>query len=81
MDNLVSILKIPTLNLDVKNRILRYIQNWSVAFEGKYTLGYVGQVYKELKSEGVPVPHPAGSYLIHQTLFRLRFSSQGHDCS
>ena len=51
-DNLVSILKMPGLNHDVKNRILRYIQNWSIAFEGKYTLGYVAQVYKDLKSEG-----------------------------
>jgi hepatocyte growth factor-regulated tyrosine kinase substrate len=52
MDNLVSILKIPTLNNEVKNSILRHVQNWSVAFEGKPTLSYVGQVYKNLKSEG-----------------------------
>ena len=54
MDNLVSILKIPVLNLDVKKAILRYIQNWSVAFEGKQSLSYVGQVYKQLQSEGAP---------------------------
>jgi growth factor-regulated tyrosine kinase substrate len=52
VDNIVSLLKMPALNLDVKNKILRFIQNWSIAFEGKYTLGYVNQVYKELKSEG-----------------------------
>lgn len=52
MDNLVSILKIPGLNLEVKNKILRFVQNWSLAFEGKPTLTYVGQVYKTLKSEG-----------------------------
>lgn len=52
MDNLVSILKISTLNIDVKNNILRLIQNWSVAFEGKPTLSYVGQVYRTLMSEG-----------------------------
>ncbi|KAF8525100.1 hypothetical protein BU17DRAFT_41967 [Hysterangium stoloniferum] len=56
MDNLVSILKMPALNLDVKNRILHLIQNWSVAFEGKYTLGYVNQVYKGLKLEGYSFP-------------------------
>ncbi|KAF8584959.1 ubiquitin binding protein [Ramaria rubella] len=56
MDNLVSILKIPALNIDVKNKILRLVQNWSVSFEGKYTLGYVGQVYKELNSEGFRFP-------------------------
>lgn len=52
MDNLVSILKIPTLNIDVKNKILRLIQNWGIAFEGKTSLSYVGQVYKNLKTEG-----------------------------
>lgn len=53
IDNLVSILKVPTLNLDVKTKILRLVQNWAVAFEGKATLSYVGQVYKTLKSEGM----------------------------
>jgi growth factor-regulated tyrosine kinase substrate len=52
MDNLVSILKIPVLNIEVKNTILRLVQNWSTAFEGKPTLGYVGHVYKTLKNEG-----------------------------
>jgi growth factor-regulated tyrosine kinase substrate len=48
MDNLVSILKILILNIEVKDTILRLIQNWSVAFEGKHTLSYVGHVYKTL---------------------------------
>lgn len=56
IDNLVSILKIPTLNADVKKNILRHVQNWSVAFEGKPHLSYVGQVYKTLKSEGFDFP-------------------------
>ena len=56
MDNLVSILKIPGLNLEVKNKILRYVQNWSLAFEGKQILSYVGQVYKTLKTEGIILP-------------------------
>ncbi|KXN86152.1 Vacuolar protein sorting-associated protein 27 [Leucoagaricus sp. SymC.cos] len=56
IDNLVSILKIPGLNHDLKNTILRLIQNWSVAFEGKYSLGYVGQVYKTLQGEGYKFP-------------------------
>lgn len=58
MDNLVSILKIPTLHLDVKNCILRLIQNWSVAFEGKPSLSYAGQVYKTLTSEGAQLRSP-----------------------
>ncbi|KAJ6573830.1 vacuolar sorting-associated protein Vps27 [Mycena vulgaris] len=56
MDNLVSILKIPILNIDVKNNILRLVQNWSIAFEGKPALGYVGQVYKTLTTEGFKFP-------------------------
>lgn len=52
IDNLISILKIPVLNIEVKNNILRLIQNWSVAFEGKSNLAYVGQVYKTLVNEG-----------------------------
>ena len=55
MDNLVSILKIPTLNADVKNMILRLVQNWSTALEGKSSLSYAGQVYETLKKEGAPV--------------------------
>ncbi|KAJ7171696.1 hypothetical protein C8R43DRAFT_979077 [Mycena crocata] len=56
MDNLVSILKIPVLNIDVKNNILRLVQNWSIAFEGKPALSYVGQVYKTLNNEGFKFP-------------------------
>jgi hepatocyte growth factor-regulated tyrosine kinase substrate len=52
MDNLVSILKQPGLNMDVKNKILRLVQNWALAFEGKAQLVYVPTVYKELQSEG-----------------------------
>ncbi|KAF8641540.1 hypothetical protein AX16_009917 [Volvariella volvacea WC 439] len=56
MDNLVSILKMPTLNHDVKNTMLRLIQNWSIAFEGKPALSYVGQVYRTLTGEGFKFP-------------------------
>ncbi|KAG6816423.1 hypothetical protein H0H87_006160 [Tephrocybe sp. NHM501043] len=56
MDNLVSILKIPGLNQEVKQNILRLIQNWSIAFEGKHNLSYVGQVYKNLGTEGFTFP-------------------------
>lgn len=59
MDNLVSILKIPTLNPEVKTDILRLIQNWSVAFEGKPALLLVGQVYNTLKQEGMSYSNQA----------------------
>ena len=52
IDNLVSILKVPVLNHDVKSNILRLVQNWSIAFEGKPALSYIGQVYKTLINEG-----------------------------
>lgn len=61
IDNLVSILKIPALNLDVKNSMLRYIQNWSTSFEGKPALAYVGQTYKTLTYEGPSNPFDARS--------------------
>ncbi|KAG7090611.1 hypothetical protein E1B28_009713 [Marasmius oreades] len=53
IDNLVSILKVSNLNHEVKNSILRHIQNWGLAFEGKPSLSYVGTVYKTLLSEGM----------------------------
>lgn len=53
MDNLVSILKMPALNMDVKNLLLKFIQNWSTAFEGKPTLSYVNQIYRTLCNEGM----------------------------
>ncbi|EGN92709.1 hypothetical protein SERLA73DRAFT_117010 [Serpula lacrymans var. lacrymans S7.3] len=56
IDNLVSILKVPGLNPQVKNEILKIIQNWALAFEGRASLGYVGQVYKSLKTEGYDFP-------------------------
>ncbi|KAG1765209.1 hypothetical protein EDD22DRAFT_881093 [Suillus occidentalis] len=56
MDNLVSIFKMPGLNHSVRDDILKYIQNWSLAFEGKPSLSYVNQVYKTLKSEGYHFP-------------------------
>lgn len=52
MDNLVSILKVPILNHDVKNKILRLVQNWAIAFEGKSNLAYVGEIYRTLQREG-----------------------------
>ncbi|KAI6043784.1 hypothetical protein EDC04DRAFT_2946350 [Pisolithus marmoratus] len=56
IDNLVSILKVPGTNHLVKADILKYVQNWALAFEGKPSLSYVGQVYKTLKSEGFHFP-------------------------
>ncbi|KAI8983271.1 ubiquitin binding protein [Trametes punicea] len=56
MDNLVSILKMPSLNHDVKNKMLRLIQDWAIAFEGKPTLSYVGEVYRTLQREGYKFP-------------------------
>lgn len=52
IDNLVSILKTPSLNRDVKSKIVRCIQTWAISFKGKHNLSYVEQVYKSLKAEG-----------------------------
>ncbi|KAK2459776.1 hypothetical protein APHAL10511_008208 [Amanita phalloides] len=56
MDNFVSILNIQNLNHEVRATILRLIQNWSIAFEGKPNLNYVGQVYKNLQRENWKFP-------------------------
>ncbi|KAI0089892.1 hypothetical protein BDY19DRAFT_1088196 [Irpex rosettiformis] len=56
MDNLVSILKIPVLNHEVKNKILRLVQIWAIAFEGRGNLAYVGEVYRTLQNEGFNFP-------------------------
>ena len=66
MDNLVSILKIPALNHDVKNEILRYIQDWATAFEGKPALSYVGEVYRTLQREGEY--YHTSRYILHRTI-------------
>ena len=52
MDNLVSILKTPSLHRDVKSKILRCVQTWAISFKGMYHLSYVEQSYKTLKAEG-----------------------------
>ncbi|KAI0063080.1 ubiquitin binding protein [Artomyces pyxidatus] len=56
MDNFVSLLKMPNLNRDVKNKTLRYIQTWAISMEGKPALSYVVQIYKTLKNEGFNFP-------------------------
>ncbi|KAF8634107.1 hypothetical protein AX15_001073 [Amanita polypyramis BW_CC] len=56
MDNLVSILNMQNLHHEVKSTILKHIQNWSIAFEGKPNLSYVGQVYKNLQQEDWKFP-------------------------
>ncbi|KIO21691.1 hypothetical protein M407DRAFT_28752 [Tulasnella calospora MUT 4182] len=56
MDNLTSILKLPALNREVKDRMLKVVQIWAVAFEGKSSLSYVNEVYKTLQREGFTFP-------------------------
>ncbi|KAH7103207.1 ubiquitin binding protein [Auriculariales sp. MPI-PUGE-AT-0066] len=56
MDNLVSIIKQPTVNREVRDKVLRLIQNWAMAFEQKPVLSYVPALYKQLKGEGFQFP-------------------------
>ncbi|QRW05797.1 vacuolar protein sorting-associated protein 27 [Ceratobasidium sp. AG-Ba] len=45
------------LNFEVKNKMLKLIQNWSLAFE-QAGAGYVSEVYKSLKNQGFKFPTP-----------------------
>jgi len=56
IDNLISILKQPALNGDVKNRVLYYIQNWALSLEGRSAMGYLGSKYRQLQNEGFDFP-------------------------
>lgn len=76
MDNLTSILKQPGLNMDVKNKMLRLIQNWAISFEGKINLGYVGEVYRILQNEGT-LTHSALSLCLTQ--YRIQLPSSRLD--
>jgi hepatocyte growth factor-regulated tyrosine kinase substrate len=40
------------VNSDVKQKTLRLIQNWALAFESKTGLGYATEVYKALQKDG-----------------------------
>ena len=59
MDNLTSILRaygdaLP--NEDVKFRILDLIQAWASAAEGRNSLSYINEIYKDLLREGFRFP-------------------------
>jgi growth factor-regulated tyrosine kinase substrate len=68
MDNLTSLLKIPSVtpNQDVNNKILELIQLWATAAEGRINLNYINEVYRTLQREGYRFPpkeHVASSML------------------
>ncbi|KAK4128541.1 ubiquitin binding protein [Parathielavia appendiculata] len=59
MESLVSLLKAVgpgTINAEVRAKILELIQSWATATEGRYELGYIGEVYKTLQREGFQFP-------------------------
>lgn len=59
MECLVSLLKAVgpgTVNAEVRAKILELIQSWATAAEGRYELGYIGEVYKTLQREGQHFP-------------------------
>jgi growth factor-regulated tyrosine kinase substrate len=59
MESLVSLLKAVgpvSINAQVRAKILELIQSWATAAEGRYELGYIGEVYKTLQREGFQFP-------------------------
>lgn len=74
MDNLVSILKAPSgVNHDVKAKALRLIQSWAQVSEAKPAqMGYILEVYRNLKGNGFdfppPDPHAAASAALVETM-------------
>ncbi|KAF7722435.1 Vacuolar protein-sorting-associated protein 27 [Apophysomyces ossiformis] len=56
MDEIVSLIRSPTSNRDVKNKALLVIQTWGIAAKGKYEIDRMTEVYDLLKMEGQPFP-------------------------
>ena len=59
MDNLVSLLKAfgpAAINEEVKSKILELIQNWAAAAEGRPSVSYLQEVYRNLQREGYNFP-------------------------
>lgn len=59
MESLVSLLKAigpASVNAEVRAKILELIQSWATATEGRYELGYIGEVYRTLQREGFQFP-------------------------
>lgn len=59
MESVVSLLKAvgpASVNAEVRAKILELIQSWATATEGRYELGYIGEVYRTLQREGFQFP-------------------------
>ena len=59
MDNLTSLLQAvgpAAVNLEVRGKILEYIQSWATVTEGRHDLSYINQVYNNMKREGYQFP-------------------------
>lgn len=56
MTALQKLLSNPKTHAAVKNRILDLVQSWAEAFKGENSLEYMGEIYRQLLSEGHVFP-------------------------
>ncbi|KAI8344290.1 hypothetical protein BC941DRAFT_408256 [Chlamydoabsidia padenii] len=56
MDELATMVRRPTLNVDVKTKVLDSVQTWGIAAKGNPALGYMTDTYSLLRAEGHVFP-------------------------
>ncbi|OXC69142.1 vacuolar protein sorting-associated protein 27 [Cryptococcus neoformans] len=70
VDELSNLIKATTTSPEVKQMLIKYFQQWALAFKSKSELSFFVEVYNELKASGItfpPPPAPVPSHLLTTT--------------